>query len=127
MVDEDQDSSASSSISVISESLDGHCYDELPQERQVVEAAGGAAETTLIGSPPNTVISEEHLYPSTSSGAVAQLSLKRRILKGIAKSVRIRDNSQNDSSQFSGSKIIGEAEKHEFETNQITSIPLQHQ
>ena len=92
-----------------------------------MEAAGGAAETALIGSPPNTVTSEEHLSHYASSGAVAQLSLKRRILKGIAKSARIRDNSQNDSSQFSGSKIIGEAEKHEFETNQITSIPLQHQ
>jgi hypothetical protein len=40
MIDEDLGSSASSSISVTTESLDGEFYDELSQERQVMEGAG---------------------------------------------------------------------------------------
>jgi hypothetical protein len=63
--------SSSSSISVTTESLDGDSYDELSQERKVVEEAGGAASIALVGSPPNTVTPQEHLSHSTSLTGIA--------------------------------------------------------
>jgi hypothetical protein len=72
MMDEGLDSSSSSSISATTESLDGDSYDELSKERQVMEGAGEAEATALLGSPPDTVTPQEHLSHSTSLGAVVQ-------------------------------------------------------
>ena len=72
MMDEDLGSSSSSSISVTTESLDGESYDEKSQERQVMEGAGDAEATALLGSPPDTVTLQEHLSHSTPLGAVVQ-------------------------------------------------------
>jgi hypothetical protein len=127
MMDEDLGSSSSSSISVTTESLDGDSYDELCQERQVMEEVGGAEATVLLGSPPDTVTPQEHLSHSTSLGAVVQLNLKKRMLKGIAKFARIQESSQDKSSQSSRGKIVGQAERQEFETNKNTSISSQNQ
>jgi hypothetical protein len=63
--------SSSSSVSVTTESLDGDSYDELSQERKVVEEAEGAALIALVGSPPNTVTPQEHLSHSTSLMGIA--------------------------------------------------------
>jgi hypothetical protein len=72
MMDEGLDSSSSSSISATTESLDGDSYDELSKERQVMEGAGEAEATALLGSPPDTVTPKEHLSHSTSLGAVTK-------------------------------------------------------
>ena len=127
MIDEDLGSSASSSISVTTESLDGEFYDELSHERQVMEGAGQAEATALLGSPPDTVTPQEHLSHSASLGAVVQHNLKKRMLKGIAKFARIQESLQDKSSQSSRGKINGQAERQEFETNKNTSISSQNQ
>ena len=72
MIEEDLGRSASSSISVTTESLDGEFYDELSQERNVMEGAGEAEATALLGSPPDTVTPQAHLSHSTYLGAIVQ-------------------------------------------------------